>query len=67
MRRLARRLGTRIDMAKKIARDQLFTPGGGDRPDAPNIMIIFMDGKPTRERRPDFTPFNELTEGLEVR
>lgn len=65
--RIARKWGTRIDMAEKIARDQLFTPGGGDRPDVPNLLIILTDGKSTGERKPDFTPFSQLTEGLEVR
>lgn len=65
--RNARKWGTRIDMAEKNARDQLFTFEGGDRPDAPNILIIFTDAKSTGEDERDFTPFSQLTEGLEVR
>lgn len=40
-------LQTRTDLALKIALDELFTEGGGDRPDKPNVMIVFTDGKPT--------------------
>ena len=54
-------------MAEKIARDELFTPGGGDRPNVPNLLIIFTDGRSTGEGKADFTPFIQLTEGLEVR
>ena len=67
MKRQARRWGTRIDMAQKEALEKLFIPKDGDRPDAKNIMIIITDGKPTGQRKPDFTPFKQLTEALEVR
>ena len=40
-------LQTRTDLALKMARDQLFTEAGGDRPDKPNVMIVLTDGKPT--------------------
>ena len=38
---------TRTDMALLMARDEMFTEAGGDRPDKPNIMIVLTDGKPT--------------------
>lgn len=42
-------LQTRTDLAMKAARDNLFSPRGGDRPANPNIMIMLTDGKPTRQ------------------
>ncbi|KAL9951955.1 hypothetical protein ACROYT_G044715 [Oculina patagonica] len=41
---------TRTDLALKMARDELFTEEGGDRPDKPNIMFVFTDGKPTQPK-----------------
>ena len=38
---------TRTDLALKMARDELFTEAGGNRPDKANIMFVFTDGKPT--------------------
>ena len=38
--------GTRTDLALQMARDQLFTKAGGDRPDRPNVMLVLTDGKP---------------------
>ena len=64
---IARNWGTRIDKAQKLARDKLFTPSGGDRPGATNVMLIFTDGKPTGFKKSDFTPFTELRSGLEVK
>ena len=64
---IARNWGTRIDKAQKLARDKLFTPSGGDRPRATNVMLIFTDGKPTGLKKSDFTPFTELRAGLEVK
>ena len=40
--------GTRTDLALQMARDQLFTKAGGDRPDRPNVMLVLTDGKPLR-------------------
>lgn len=42
-------LQTRTDLAMNAARDNLFSPRGGDRPDNPDIMIMLTDGKPTRQ------------------
>jgi len=41
---------TRTDLALIMARDVLFTPAGGDRPDKPNVLIVLTDGKPTKPR-----------------
>ena len=43
---LDRAYKTRTDLAMNAARDELFTPSGGDRPDKPNVMIVLTDGKP---------------------
>ena len=59
-------LGTRIDKAERLAINVLFTPFGGDRPDADDLMLIFTDGQPTGDNKEDFTPFNLLTDRLEV-
>ena len=59
--------GTRIDKAEKLALDKLFSPSGGDRPGATNVMLIFTDGDPTGLEESDFTPFTELRRGLEVK
>lgn len=42
---------TRTDLAMEEARDNLFSPKGGDRPEKPNIMIVLTDGKPTNQPR----------------
>ena len=39
-------VGTRTDLALIMARDQLFTEGGGDRQNSPNVMLVLTDGKP---------------------
>ena len=43
---------TRTDLGMKAARDNLFSPKGGDRLDKPNILIFLTDGKPTNQPRP---------------
>lgn len=49
---------TRTDLALKMARDELFTEAGGDRPDKPNVMIVLTDGKPTHPNNAfDFEAF----------
>lgn len=64
---IAENWGTRIDKAEKIALYQLFTAqNGGDRPNAANVMLIFTDGKPTGQQEKDFTPFQQLTYGLQA-
>ena len=49
-------LQTRTDLAMKEARDNLFSPSGGDRPEKPNVMIFMTDGKPTNQPQ-DFASF----------
>ena len=53
---LTMELQTRTDLAMKQARDTLFSPSGGDRPEKPNIMIFLTDGKPTNQPQ-DFAMF----------
>ena len=51
---------TRTDLVLIMAKDQLFNPAGGDRPDKPDILFIFTDGKPTHPQRNfNFTAFAE--------
>ena len=38
--------GTRTDLAMRLAVNSVFTPQGGDRPNAKNVMIIINEGKP---------------------
>ena len=52
-------LQTRTDKALKMARDELFTEAGGDRPDKPNVMIVLTDGKPTKLTGDIFKSFAE--------
>ncbi|XP_078378572.1 coadhesin-like [Oculina patagonica] len=53
---LTLKLQTRTDRAMKAARDNLFSPSGGDRPTNPNVMIMLTDGKPTHQSQ-DFSTF----------
>ena len=52
---------TRTDLSLIKARDELFTEAGGDRPDKPDILFIFTDGKPTHPEKNhfNFTAFFE--------
>lgn len=50
---------TRTDLALQMARDELFSKEGGDRPDKPNVMIVLTDGKPTKLSRKEFKEFAE--------
>ena len=51
---------TRTDMALLMARDEMFTEAGGDRPDKPNVMIVLTDGKPTNPNEDfDFKAFSK--------
>ncbi|XP_078354736.1 uncharacterized protein LOC144639305 isoform X3 [Oculina patagonica] len=53
-------LKTRTDLALTMARDELFTVAGGDRPDKPNVMIVLTDGKPSHpSKKFDFKAFAE--------
>ena len=46
---------TRTDKALIMADQELFTEAGGDRPDKPDALLLFTDGKPTpKEGYKDF-------------
>ena len=36
---------TRTDLALKMAGEKIFTPGGGDRGNKPDVIIVITDGK----------------------
>ena len=59
---------TRTDMALLMARDEMFTEAGGDRPDKPNVMIVLTDGKPTNPNEDfDFKAFSkEISKDFKV-
>ena len=44
---------THTDRALEMARDELFTAAGGDRPDKANLLIVLTDGEPFWGRRSD--------------
>ena len=62
------KVGTRTDLVLRVALNRLFTPEGGDRPDAQNLVLIFTDGKPWIGKWDDrkMVPFWETTKALEV-
>ena len=52
-----------------MARDQLFTAAGGDRPDKANVLIVLTDGELSDDPRPqiDFKQFAEdISQDFEV-
>ena len=55
---------TRTDLALLMARDELFTQAGGDRPDKPNVMIVLTDGKPTKPKGQNNFDFKTFAEGI---
>ena len=55
---------TRTDLALIMARDELFTEAGGDRPDKPNVMIVLTDGKPTKPKGNKKFNFKTFAEGI---
>ena len=55
---------TRTDLALEMARDELFTAAGGDRPDKANVMIVLTDGKPTCPR-PQTMNFPEFARNIQ--
>ena len=57
-------LQTRTDLALIMARDELFTQAGGDRPDKPNVMIVLTDGKPTKPKGQKNFNFKTFAEGI---
>ena len=57
-------LYTRTDLALIMARDQLFTEEGGDRPDKPNVMIVLTDGRPTKPKGDKSFNFKEFADKI---
>ena len=58
-------LQTRTDLALTLAKNKLFSLEGGDRPDVPNVCIVFTDGKSTgKPRSKGFVPIPETVEFL---
>ena len=55
---------TRTDKALILANDELFTTVGGDRPDKPNVLLVFTDGKPTPKS--GYKDFSATVPPLEV-
>lgn len=53
---------TFIDKALKKANDSLFTPNGGDRLEAPNVLILMTDGRTNDASE----PFSEIVPSLRV-
>ena len=42
-------LQTRTDKALIMAHEELFSEAGGDRPEKPNVLLVFTDGRPTKK------------------
>jgi len=58
-------LKTRTDLALTLAKEKLFSVEGGDRPDVPNALIIFTDGKSTgKPKHKGFVPIPKTVESL---
>ena len=54
---------TRTDIALKIVDEEVFVKKNGDRPEAPNIMVVFTDGNTHAKSE----PYDKVTLPLEVR
>ena len=60
-------LQTRTDLALTLAKNKLFSVEGGDRPDVPNALVIFTDGKSTgKPRHKGFVPIPKTIKILTV-
>ena len=57
-------LGTRTDKGLKVAHDELFTKGNGDRKSHQNVLLCFTDGRAWPKRR--IKPFSETVPPLTV-
>ena len=58
---------TRTDKALMLANSSLFTASGGDRPDKPNLLFVFTDGKPyPTTKKSGYEPFDMTIPPLEV-
>jgi len=60
----ATKVGTRTDIALRLARNELFVPANGDRDDADNLLFLFTDGRPFKHNT-NFN-FKQQSESLEV-
>lgn len=59
--------GTRTDRALIAANDTVFTPEGGDRPDAGNLVMVVTNGKTLRGSAPFNVTILPLTEGKKAK
>lgn len=70
LKRAPKGWGTRADIALFEAATKLFTPEGGDRPDAVDVVLVLTDGKqrifPKNDKKP-FMQFSETTKALEIK
>ena len=53
---------TRTDRALMAAADHLFTAAGGDRPEAPNVLVLLTDGRTHKASK----PYDEIIPLLKV-
>ena len=60
--------GTRSDLALNLAVTKLFTPEGGDRSNARDVVLVFTDGLPFKSKwdKKPWIPFILSTNTLEV-
>jgi len=54
---------TRTDKALKVVGEEVFVAWNGDRPESPNILIVFTDGKTHKSSE----PYDTVIPALEVR
>ena len=66
IKNIANKVGTRIDIALRLARDELFVPANGDRKEAANLLLLFTDGRPFGHDTTDTELFQRLSRHLEV-
>lgn len=66
IKNIAKKVGTRTDVALKLARDYFFNPEKGDRKDAANLLFLFTDGRPYGHDKDDKGLFERLSLQLEV-
>jgi len=54
---------TRTDVALKTVGEEVFVARNGDRPESPNILIVFTDGNTHKNSE----PYDKVIPALEVR
>ena len=67
IKNIAKKGGTRTDLALRLARDDLFNTEKGDRKGAANLLFLFTDGRPYGHNIDDKDLFDRLSRQLEVR